>query len=315
MHLPLPPSPSAPPPIALAAADARTEPPLDPVSPVRVLLVDDDPINLEIALTMLEGDAFDIACAENGRVALDRLACEAFDIVLMDCQMPVMNGFLAATAIRRSAESPTPLRVPTDIPVIALTANALPGDRDRCLTAGFSDYLSKPFTDTELYHMLQQWLIGRALPAGTRALGAVSAARLENPAQPARQPGMQSLSEEVVERLINLQQAGSPGLLGRLCEAYVSSVPHNLLKLRSALQQQDSSEVRATAHALKSGHTYLGALKAAELFRLIELAAGADRLSQAQELMIEVEAKVQLVMDDILHLQTMQAKEQLDATH
>jgi len=315
VYLPITLSPSAPTPVAPATAASRAEPPLDPVRPVRVLLVDDDPINLEIALTMLEGGAFDIACAENGRVALDRLACEAFDIVLMDCQMPVMNGFLAAAAIRRSAESSTPLRVPTDIPVIALTANALPGDRDRCLSAGFSDYLSKPFTDADLHHMLQQWLNGRALPTGTRAPGGMNAAGFDNPARRAGPPRTQSLSEEVVEGLIRLQRAGSPGLLGRLCEAYVSSVPHNLLKLRDALQQQDSSEVRATAHALKSGHTHLGALKAAELFRLIELAASTDRLSQAQDLMIEVEARVQLAMDDILHLQTMQEKEQLDATH
>jgi two-component system sensor histidine kinase/response regulator len=315
VHLSHPLPPLAPPPITLAAAEARAERPADPLHPVRVLLVDDDPINLEIALTMLEGCAFDIACAENGRVALDRLACEAFDIVLMDCQMPVMNGFLAAAAIRRSEECAIPLRVPKDIPVIALTANALPGDRDRCLSAGFSDYLSKPFTDTDLHRMLQQWLRARSLPAKVPALGAADPAGHQDQTRPAKQLCTQSLSTEVVEQLINLQRAGSPGLLGRLCEAYVSSVPHNLQKLREALKQQDASEVRAAAHALKSGHRHFGALKAAELFRLIELAASTDRLSQAQDLMTAAEPAVQLAMDDILYLQTMQAEEKRDASH
>ena len=301
--------------MALAEADARHAERAGPLSAIRILLVDDDPVNLEIALTMLDDCAFKVACAENGRAALDRLACEAFDIVLMDCQMPVMNGFLAATAIRQSAASAPPLQVPTDIPVIALTANALPGDRERCLGAGFSDYLSKPFTDMDLRQMLRQWLIGRALPAGLRDLGAVHAVGSECPGLTAKRPRLQSLSEEVVERLFNLQRAGSPGLLDRLCEAYVSSVPHNLQKLRDALAQQDSTEVRATAHALKSGHTHFGALKAVELFRLIELAAGTDRLSQAYKLMAEVEPAVQLAMDDVLHLQTLQAEDRSDAPH
>lgn len=301
--------------MALAETGVRHAGTAPPLRPVRILLVDDDPINLEIALTMLEGCAFDIACAENGRAALDRLACEAFDIVLMDCQMPIMNGFLAATAIRQSAESATPLRVPADIPVIALTANALPGDRDRCLNAGFSDYLSKPFTDGDLYQMLQQWLAGRALPAGAGDRGTPLPARLENLALPAKQHRIQALSEEVLERLLSLQSAGSPGLLGRLCEAYVSSVPHNLQKLRDALQQQDMTEVRATAHALKSGHSHFGALKAAELFRRIEQAASTDRLSQALKLMTEVEPAVQQAMDDVLQLQTQQSEEHCDASH
>ncbi len=304
--------------VPVAVTTRHTEPCIVPrlgrPRPVRVLLVDDDPINLEIALTMLEGCDFDIACAENGRAALERLASEAFDIVLMDCQMPVMNGFLAATAIRQSAASESPLRVPDDIPVIALTANALPGDRDRCLAAGFSDYLSKPFTDAQLHQMLDRWLIDRSLSAGSRGSTSPGAGQYAKPAVPVTLLSSRSLSREVVEGLLCLQRAGAPGLLGRLCEAYVVSVPHNLQKLRDALHHQDASEVRATAHALKSGHTHFGALKAAELFRMIEQAASIDQLSRAQHLMCEVESAVQLAMDDILRLQVLQAEEQTDAS-
>jgi CheY-like chemotaxis protein len=121
----------------------------------RVLVVEDNVINQRVVTRMLEKRGFDVDVAANGRAAVDTLASEQYDLVLMDCQMPEMDGFEAAEAIR-CAEAGTGRR----IPIVALTANAMSGDRERCLDAGMDDYLSKPVRAEELYAAVERQLAG-----------------------------------------------------------------------------------------------------------------------------------------------------------
>jgi CheY-like chemotaxis protein len=107
--------------------------------PLRVLVVDDNLINQKVAARLLEKEGHSVVIAENGRVALERLGNAHFDLVLMDLQMPEMDGF-AATAAIRQREAGTGRR----LPIVAVTANALVGDRERCLQAGMDAYISKP---------------------------------------------------------------------------------------------------------------------------------------------------------------------------
>jgi len=97
-----------------------------------------------------------VAIAGNGREALEALARERFSLVMMDCQMPEMNGFEAVRRLRDSAQGGVP-QTPRDVPVVAITANALDGDAERCRAAGFSDYLAKPFKQQHLADMVQRW--------------------------------------------------------------------------------------------------------------------------------------------------------------
>ncbi|MDY7802579.1 response regulator [Burkholderia stagnalis] len=150
-------------PSAAAPADADADaapadgPPYGAAS-ARVLLVEDNPVNQQIALAMLEDTGYAVEVAENGREALDRLLEDRFDVVLMDCQMPLMDGFEATQWLRlREAETGT-----ARLPVIALTANAISGDRERCLAAGMDDYLSKPFSRDALLQMLARFARGDA---------------------------------------------------------------------------------------------------------------------------------------------------------
>ncbi|KWK15191.1 hybrid sensor histidine kinase/response regulator [Burkholderia stagnalis] len=151
--------PSAAP--ADADADAGVAPEDGPpygAVPARVLLVEDNPVNQQIALAMLEDTGYAVEVAENGREALDRLLEDRFDVVLMDCQMPLMDGFEATQWLRlREAETGA-----ARLPVIALTANAISGDRERCLAAGMDDYLSKPFSRDALLQMLARFARGGA---------------------------------------------------------------------------------------------------------------------------------------------------------
>ena len=122
--------------------------PARPVNSLRVLVAEDNPVNQKISLKMLERLGHDAALAVNGREALKRARSEPFDLILMDCQMPEMDGYQAARELRRISNSP---------PIVALTANALEGDRQRCLDSGMDDYLPKPIDLAALAAALERW--------------------------------------------------------------------------------------------------------------------------------------------------------------
>jgi signal transduction histidine kinase/ActR/RegA family two-component response regulator len=128
-----------------------------PTSQARVLLVEDNEINRLVACSTLEQHGYRVTIAENGRQALERLAAERFDLVVMDCQMPEMDGFQAVRIIRAGGDEQYRLQEQRDIPIVALTANALVGDAEHCLRSGFSDYLSKPFRGQKLIEVVQRW--------------------------------------------------------------------------------------------------------------------------------------------------------------
>ena len=120
----------------------------------RVLVAEDNPVNQEVVLAMLENLGCRVTVAGDGREALAALASEPFDLVLMDCQMPVLDGLAATTAWRQREGSTGGRRVP----IIALTADVIKGVRERCRAAGMDDYLSKPFEQAQLVTLLERWL-------------------------------------------------------------------------------------------------------------------------------------------------------------
>ena len=148
------PAPASPP------APGGTDTPPRPRLQGHVLLAEDNPINQELAAAMLRKLGLQVTLACNGKEALALAAAQAFDLVLMDCQMPEMNGFEATAALRAREAAGGPR-----LPVIALTANAMEGDRGLCLAAGMDDYLAKPYTRAKLTTLLQRWLPGSATAA------------------------------------------------------------------------------------------------------------------------------------------------------
>ena len=279
------------------AARARRQDGVPPLLSGRVLVVEDNPVNREIVSAMLERIGCLHEIAENGRQALEILGNSAFDVVLMDCQMPEMDGFEALRQIRDGGGSFGPLAVRRDLPVIALTANALIGDREKCLADGFTDYLSKPFSEGELRGILFTWLVDRPhplsasprtddlllLPIARTALLTILPAPVASPAPrvppaaarlaltPAA-PLPAALDAACIATLDNMEQ-DSPGLMRRLIEVYLASAPGLMRKLRHAVAHSDLLGARHAAHTLKSSNANLGALGAAKLFAAIELAA------------------------------------------
>ena len=223
----------------------------------RVLLAEDNPVNVEVALAMLDSLGLDVVCAHNGEEALQAARAEEFDLVLMDCQMPVMDGFAATAEIRRHEQHASHARM---LPIVAITANALQGDRESCLAAGMDDYLSKPFTQQELANTLARWI---ALPRAATVHHAdevidTPPARPQAVSLPAVEPSAE-LNLQALDNIRALSGTGGEVLLEKVINAFTGDTPRQLASLRVAIAEQDTEAMRRVAHSLKSGSANVGA--------------------------------------------------------
>ncbi len=146
-------STSGPPPEpATIARESSTSAPVNE-GPLRILMAEDNPINQRVGKLILQRAGFDIDLVGDGNEALEAHRANPYDLILMDCQMPTMDGFEASRQIR-SLDQPQPI-------IVAVTANALVGERERCLEAGMDDYLSKPFQAEQLVALVKKWVAAR----------------------------------------------------------------------------------------------------------------------------------------------------------
>jgi hypothetical protein len=218
----------------------------------RVLVVEDNPVNQAVARGLLEQLSCDATSAYNGKEALNLVRTKPFDVVLMDCQMPEMDGFTATVAIRAWESE----QGRTRLAVVALTANALAGYRERCLAAGMDDYLAKPFTMSQLRDVLV-----RQSPAA----GPVGSHAEIPPLDRAALDALRALPGK------------SGNLLGRVIGVYLDSSPELTERIDRALRSDDTESLHAAAHALRSSSANVGATELARLCQRIEaLARTAD---------------------------------------
>ena len=239
----------------------------DPPPPVerrayvgRVLVVEDHPVTRQDAVAALAALRIDPMLAQNGRRALELLSEKSFDLVLMDCQMPEMNGFEATAAIRTAEFGASAKR---RLPVIALIADADEGERARWLAAGMDDQLAKPFTAAELDAVLARWLPRRqpAAPVTGPAIRTVTAARA---------PGSLAIDARALTMIGVIDPGGRRGLLRDTVQAYVSGTAAQLGELTAALASRDAGAVVAAARALRSASDGIGADGLASAFRELE---------------------------------------------
>jgi len=255
----------------------------------RVLLAEDNPVNREVATGMLELLGYRVDSAEDGRQALERSETLPYDLILMDCQMPVMDGF-AATAGIRERERQTHA---AHIPIIALTANAMAQDQEQCLAAGMDDYLSKPFTQQQLKDLLDRWISQTSRSAPPEAPIVAPATASPNPSAPTIQPG-QIQSASLVdcsawEPIRMLKRPGHPDPLGKLLATYVEDSQTLIEQLRQAIASKDSTMLHALAHRLKSSSATLGALTLATHCKELEALGRERRVEEAPDRFLELE--------------------------
>jgi signal transduction histidine kinase/DNA-binding response OmpR family regulator/HPt (histidine-containing phosphotransfer) domain-containing protein len=255
----------------------------EPLAGARILVAEDNPVNRELVHHMLAQLGATSVMATNGFEALDALARTSVDVVLMDCQMPELDGFDATKRLREME-----LRAGrASVPVIALTANALAGDRDRCLTAGMDDYLPKPFTRRELLVILRKWIDGDALAATaderTREPARVITAAMSARASPALDPA-------VLASLRSLSADGGEALVVKLAQIFRDDAQLRRDQLRRAFDESSAELLRSAAHAFKSSSANMGARALAEICRQIETQTlGGDIPEACASLLVELE--------------------------
>jgi CheY-like chemotaxis protein/HPt (histidine-containing phosphotransfer) domain-containing protein len=231
-----------------------------------VLLVDDVELNQEVVRDVLESMGMRVRMAGNGQEALDAIALKIPDVVLMDCQMPVMDGYEATRLLRANPRY-------RDVPIIALTANALPSERERCVAAGMNAYIAKPVRANELYAALARYL---APVKGRDVATEASALLLKEPATAPTLPTTPSLLDlPGIDSQLGLRYANNnPAVYVRILSLFRDSHGRDFEpSLRKALAGEDWKGVTRLAHTLKSSARTIGATRLGELARTLEEAS------------------------------------------
>ncbi|HYM60668.1 MAG TPA: PAS domain S-box protein, partial [Thermoanaerobaculia bacterium] len=240
-----------------------------PRKKLRVLVAEDNHINQKVALGQLHKLGYPADAVANGLEVLEALERIPYGLVLMDCQMPEMDGYEATAQIRRRE------RGERRIPIIAMTANAMEGDRERCLDAGMDDYLAKPITERDLGNAIRRW---------DDEL---------NGSEPA--PAAPSL-EATIDRdaLRGIRELGPNGgdLLDELITIFLEESPSRMTALRLAIDEGDANSAWRTAHTLKSGCSNLGATKMVALCDAIERQARGGSIENLSSLAFELDAEL-----------------------
>jgi CheY-like chemotaxis protein/HPt (histidine-containing phosphotransfer) domain-containing protein len=236
---------------------------------LRVLLAEDNAVNQKLVLRLLEGQGHEVVLAGDGREALAALERGSFDVVLMDVQMPEVDGFEATAALRQREQGSG-----RHTPVLALTAHALKGDRERCLGAGMDGYLAKPIRSEELFQALRD-LAPPAAPA------------------PGEAPAGDGEPREVFDRAAALAGAGhSESLLREIAELFLQDSPRLLGEVRAALDGADALRLRRAVHSLRGAAANFAAGPAVEAARRLEAMGEAGDLGGAAEAYRALEREV-----------------------
>ncbi len=269
----------------------------------KVLVAEDNMVNQEVARAMLRDLGCEIRLADNGREALNALRSQAFDLVFMDCQMPEMDGFEAVRRFRSAAQADFETRL--DAPIVALTANALAGDQERCLAAGFDEYLPKPFKQQQIEVLLARWLSRSDTDNESRALKS-AAKTTPITATPVASDKTSVLDMSIIERIREMEQRGAARLLERLIETYTTTATKLMADAELALAQSDPVMVRHAVHTLKSSSANVGATLLSERFGAIEVHVRGGKTQEAEHEWPEVRVEYARVVQALRNLLTVE---------
>ncbi|MBF0153363.1 MAG: response regulator [Magnetococcales bacterium] len=253
-----------------------------------VLVVEDDSINRQVCVAMLDQMGIRFDWAENGEDALLLLQRNRYDLVLMDCEMPFMDGYAATQEWRRLERERTSC---LPLPIVALTSHSEAEDRQVCLAAGMDDHLSKPITFQTLQRKLVQWL---GLPLAGVVSEVVANSQASDPDQALDQRRLHELRESL---------KGTPGGFVHLVERFLQRAESDLLEISQALSAAELDQVLHRTHTLKSQSAIFGAMALSGLLKQLELQARSRVLSAAIEGMKQVQkefARVKMALELLL---------------
>jgi len=250
---------------------------------LRLLLAEDNSVNRKVALLQLKKLGYGAAVAADGVEVLEALERVPYDVILMDCQMPRLDGYATAREIRRREQAVWQSRPPVHI--IAMTANALQGDREQCLAAGMNDYMGKPVQVPELAAALSR--AGESLPIRAEAAPAADA------------PLPVTLHPGIIASLRELREPGQPDPVSELIDLFLEDAPVRLKKMEHGLGQSDAPAVYSGAHSLKGSANNLGALRLGALCAKMERQARAQDLTDGTEMLAGIRAEFAIVKKEL----------------
>jgi CheY-like chemotaxis protein/HPt (histidine-containing phosphotransfer) domain-containing protein len=288
------------------AANFRTRVPPDTAKQIRILLAEDHLMNQHVMLRMLArlGYTADAVC--NGAEAVAALTRSPYDIVLMDCQMPELDGYEATRQIRKNGGR---FR---STPIIAVTANAMEGDREKCLDSGMSDYMSKPVLAQTLATTLEKWILpdeGAGSPASAQAPPQAARKTARPPADKSQAESQMAdagsakiappeagdaVDAGAIETLRSMD-SGDEGFIGKIIELFLSDLTERVAALKAATQIRDGHALKAIAHALKGSCGHFGARNLAALCRKMEQIGVQQPVGDPTETLSQLEAEADRV--------------------
>ena len=279
----------------VGATQPGTERVTESTSPL-ILLAEDNIVNQKVATQVLAKMGYAVEVVGNGELAFKTVQERSYAAILMDCQMPVMSGYEAATAIREW-EAGTESRVP----IIALTAHALPGDRQRCLDAGMDDYVTKPLRAEILQEALERWIVDEwvELAPGEEPSSGEDPNPSDAPAEPS------CLDAEAIERLRLLEDPAQPGFVAEILTDYLRGLDDQLARIQDAIFNRNAEALRAASHTFKGSSASIGAERLRDLALRIESLAsspGDPELQAAMEEMKEAAKVTRAALEELPEL-------------
>jgi len=248
---------------------------VDSTVKVRILVAEDNIVNQKVALKQLQSLGYAADIVPNGREAIEAVKNHSYDVVLMDCQMPIADGFEATATIRqREGEAKHTI-------IIAMTAHALEGEREKCLAAGMDDYISKPVKIDILGEMLKKWL--------ARDAENLEEAQAEKLATTINMDNFESVDTAVLGGFKDLQQPDEPDIVTELIDLFLEDAEKRMTVLKQSADGDDVKMISTQAHAIKGSSGNIGAVKIAMLSNLLE--EKTIDISRARLIISELEAE------------------------
>jgi CheY-like chemotaxis protein len=257
---------------------------------LRVLLAEDNTVNQTLAVRLLGKRGHSVVVAANGRKALEALHQQEFDVVLMDIQMPEMDGFEATATLREEEK-----RTGRHMPIIAMTAHAMKGDREQCLARGMDGYVSKPIQGEDLFAAIETAVpvqAGGPSPESPQEVLDKATIEAAVPVQPGGPPP--ELPPEVLDKATLLDRVeGDMELLGDMASMFLQECPRYLLEVRQAVARRDAAALQSSAHTLKGSVGNFAALKAAQAALQLEMMGREGDLAKSEPALRELEVEIE----------------------
>jgi len=240
---------------------------------LQALVAEDNPMNQKLAVALLTRAGYSVDAVENGRMTLEALKRKAYDLILMDVQMPAMDGFEATQAIRKMEDDRK------HIPIIAMTAHAMKGDRERCLEAGMDDYVSKPIEPQELFNIIEKWT--KSHHSKTRISKYKEYKKADYP------KGVPIDLETALSRF-----DGDKEFFTGIVKEFLASAPKQLQILEEAAKKGDAGVIEVKAHSINGAASNLGAKRIADLCLKLELLGRTGDLAGAKEMIDKLKTEL-----------------------